>query len=112
MILRQKLQALLLLLLIFFAFASYHKNTGDTTWLQWLTVVVFLSFTFIFDVSFSGDSQFIFDPDAENWRRKTVSHFRSGSSSACGRTNTSPPFPTAIVSMREATRAYQSIQAV
>jgi hypothetical protein len=41
-------------------------------WLQWTTVVIFLVFTLIFDLAFSNSSNFLFDPDAENWRRKTV----------------------------------------
>jgi len=34
-----------------------------------LTILIF--FSFIFDVSFSDSSSFLFDPDADNWRRKT-----------------------------------------
>jgi len=70
---RQKLQVFLLLLFSFFTFASYHSGTGGTGWLQWLTVVSLLAFTFVFDMAFTNESQFLFDPDAENWRRKTVS---------------------------------------
>ena len=69
---RQKLQVLILLALIFLAFASFHAGTGGTAWLQWLSVVVIMAFVFVFDLAFTNDSQFIFDPDAENWRRKTV----------------------------------------
>ena len=71
---RQKIQVVLLLLFTFFAFAAYHAGTGGTGWLQWLTVVSFLVFTLVFDMAFTNQSQFIFDPDAENWRRKTVSN--------------------------------------
>jgi hypothetical protein len=35
-------------------------------------VIIFLIFTLIFDLAFSNSSNFVFDPDAENWRRKTV----------------------------------------
>ena len=73
MVLRQKLQVMILLLLILFTFASYHAGTGGTGWLQWLAVVTILAFVFVFDLAFTNESQFIFDPDAENWRRKTVS---------------------------------------
>ena len=41
-------------------------------WLQWLSIVSILAFMLIFDLSFTDDSNFMFDPDAENWRRKTV----------------------------------------
>jgi predicted permease len=68
--LRQKLQSILLLFLILLTFASYHQ--GSTAWLQWLTVVTLLFFAFVFDLLFTSDAHFIFDPDAENWRRKTV----------------------------------------
>jgi hypothetical protein len=69
--LRQRLQVLLILLFTFFAFASYHPDTGSTAWMQWGTVVVILFFTFVFDLAFTDDSNFLFDPDADNWRRKT-----------------------------------------
>ena len=71
--LRQRIQIVIILLLILFTFASYHKGTGSTVWLQWLTVLWMAAFMFVFDLAFTNDSQFIFDPDAENWRRKTVS---------------------------------------
>lgn len=70
--LRQKIQVFILLLLILFAFASYHEGSGSTIWLQWLAIVAIASFTLLFDLAFTNESQFIFDPDAENWRRKTV----------------------------------------
>lgn len=70
--LRQKIEVGILILLVFFSFASYHVGTGSTLWLQWLSVLSITAFVFIFDIAFANDSQFIFDPDAENWRRKTV----------------------------------------
>jgi hypothetical protein len=70
---RQKIQVLILLFLIFMSFANYHAGTGSVVWLQWLTIVTISAFMLVFDLSFTNDSQFIFDPDAENWRRKTVS---------------------------------------
>ena len=68
---RQNVQALLLTFFIFVAFASYHEGTGSTAWLQYTTLSIFLFFTLTFDLSFSGESNFLFDPDADNWRRKT-----------------------------------------
>ena len=70
MIARQKLEFSILLLLALFTFASYSQ--GSVIWLQWLTAIVLLFFVFAFDVLFANESQFIYDPDAENWRRKTV----------------------------------------
>jgi len=66
---RQKLQAILLILLILFTFATYRE--GNTVWLQWLSVACILSFMMVFDYSFTNESSFMFDPDADNWRRKT-----------------------------------------
>ena len=71
MLFRQKLQATILLFLIFVAFASYHKGTGSTAWLQWAAVIVMLTFGMVFDLGFTDNKGFIFDPDADNWRRKT-----------------------------------------
>jgi hypothetical protein len=71
MLYRQKLQVTLLLFLIFVAFASYHKGTGSTAWLQWATIIVMLTFGLVFDLGFTDNKGFIFDPDADNWRRKT-----------------------------------------
>lgn len=73
MIARQKIEALFIILFSFIAFAAYHEGTGSTAWIQYLTVVTLLFYTFVFDLAFSGDSSFVFDPDADNWRRKTVS---------------------------------------
>lgn len=69
---RQKIEFSLILLLAFFAFASYHGGSGGTGWLQWLSVVGMSLFVFVFDIMFTKQSMFIFDPDAENWRRRTV----------------------------------------
>eukprot|EP00543_Licmophora_paradoxa_P000959 CAMPEP_0202443076 /NCGR_PEP_ID=MMETSP1360-20130828/2433_1 /ASSEMBLY_ACC=CAM_ASM_000848 /TAXON_ID=515479 /ORGANISM="Licmophora paradoxa, Strain CCMP2313" /LENGTH=79 /DNA_ID=CAMNT_0049058661 /DNA_START=142 /DNA_END=381 /DNA_ORIENTATION=- len=68
---RQNLELILLIVLIFVAFASYHEGTGSTGWLQWTTVVSMLFFLYVFDLSFTDESNFVFDPDADNWRRKT-----------------------------------------
>jgi hypothetical protein len=72
MIFRQKLQVTILLFLALLAFASYHPGTGGVAWLQYLALICILIFLFIFDMAFTNDSQFIFDPDADNWRRKVV----------------------------------------
>jgi hypothetical protein len=73
--LRQKIQIILLIFLILFAFASYHEGSGSTIWLQWLAIIAIMTYMFIFDIAFTNESSFIFDPDAENWRRKTVCNF-------------------------------------
>lgn len=68
---RQKLTLFLVIFFTFVAFASYHQGTGSTAWIQWATVVTILFYSWVFDLSFSDNSNFIFDPDADNWRRKT-----------------------------------------
>lgn len=62
--LRQKIELALILLFTLIGFASYHPETGSTAWLQWLTLVILLFFTYTFDASFTDQSSFIFDPDA------------------------------------------------
>ena len=68
---RHRLELFLLALLALFAFASYHEGTGSTLWLQWTTLAVFVTYIFVFDYYFTDDSKFVFDPDADNWRRRT-----------------------------------------
>ena len=69
--LRQRITISLILFLSLIAFASFHKGTGSTAWLQWTTLVIFLTFVLVFDKLFTNSSTFMFDPDADNWRRKT-----------------------------------------
>lgn len=59
------------MILTLFAFASYHQGTGSTLWLQYTTLAIFVVFSLVFDLAFTNESSFIFDPDADNWRRKT-----------------------------------------
>eukprot|EP00566_Odontella_aurita_P035937 CAMPEP_0113532148 /NCGR_PEP_ID=MMETSP0015_2-20120614/3893_1 /TAXON_ID=2838 /ORGANISM="Odontella" /LENGTH=77 /DNA_ID=CAMNT_0000431067 /DNA_START=69 /DNA_END=302 /DNA_ORIENTATION=+ /assembly_acc=CAM_ASM_000160 len=68
---RQTTELGLIIFFSFITFASYHAGTGSTAWLQWLTLVILITFGYIFDKSFTDDSMFVFDPDADNWRRKT-----------------------------------------
>jgi hypothetical protein len=68
---RQKVQAMIIIFLIFLSFASYHKGTGSTAWMQFASIAIMFVFGLLFDVTFTDDSNFIFDPDADNWRRKT-----------------------------------------
>ena len=69
--LRHRVTLTLMLFLSIVAFASYHKGTGSTAWLQWLSLVIFLFFGHVFDRLFTNAGMFMFDPDADNWRRKT-----------------------------------------
>lgn len=72
MILRQKIQVVTLLWLALLSFSTYHQGTGGVAWVQWLSVLSIMAFLFIFDFAFTNESSFIFDPDADNWRRKVV----------------------------------------
>jgi hypothetical protein len=71
--LRQRLLIITIIALIFLTFASYHEGTGGVAWLQFLSLIVIFFFIFIFDWAFTNESNFMFDPDADNWRRKVVS---------------------------------------
>ena len=68
---RQRINIMLIIFFSFLAFASYHKGTGSVAWMQYTTLVTFLTFSLVFDLAFTNESSFIFDPDADNWRRKT-----------------------------------------
>lgn len=68
---RQRATLALMLFLSLVAFSSFHMGTGSTAWLQWTTLVIFLFFGYLFDVAFTNEGSFMFDPDADNWRRKT-----------------------------------------
>eukprot|EP00631_Chrysoreinhardia_giraudii_P005387 CAMPEP_0197421628 /NCGR_PEP_ID=MMETSP1170-20131217/9899_1 /TAXON_ID=54406 /ORGANISM="Sarcinochrysis sp, Strain CCMP770" /LENGTH=71 /DNA_ID=CAMNT_0042948893 /DNA_START=47 /DNA_END=262 /DNA_ORIENTATION=+ len=54
----------LIILFAFFAFAS------KVLWIQWTTGAIFVGFFLLFDLIFLDESQFIFDPDPDNWRRR------------------------------------------
>jgi hypothetical protein len=75
MILRQKIEVIMLIALAFLSFATYHEGTGGVMWLQFLSVLTIFAFVFIFDWAFTNESNFMFDPDADNWRRKVVRIF-------------------------------------
>lgn len=68
---RLNLQAAIIVVLAFLAFASYHEGTGSTAWLQYTSIATILAFGYLFDIMFTDNNSFIFDPDADNWRRKT-----------------------------------------
>ncbi len=69
---RQRAEVAIILFFAFIAFASYHEETPQSVnWLQYTTITIFFVFGLFFDVAFTDESSFIFDPDADNWRRKT-----------------------------------------
>ena len=46
---------------------------GNSYYLPWVTLVIFLMFGLLFDVMFTQDSTFMFDPNYDNWRRRVDS---------------------------------------
>jgi hypothetical protein len=42
-------------------------------YLPWTVLVIFLVFGLLFDVLFTAESSFVFDPDYDNWRRRVDS---------------------------------------
>eukprot|EP00635_Sarcinochrysidales_sp_CCMP3193_P008468 CAMPEP_0118889832 /NCGR_PEP_ID=MMETSP1166-20130328/571_1 /TAXON_ID=1104430 /ORGANISM="Chrysoreinhardia sp, Strain CCMP3193" /LENGTH=68 /DNA_ID=CAMNT_0006828429 /DNA_START=100 /DNA_END=306 /DNA_ORIENTATION=- len=62
---RHVLTACLIILFSFFAFAS------KVLWTQWTTVAIFAAIFLLFDLLFLNDAAFVFDPDPDNWRRRT-----------------------------------------
>ena len=71
MLFRHKLELLLVMIFTFFAFMAYQEGTGSVAWIQWTTVSKIFFFVWVFDYYFTDDSKFVFDPDADNWRRRT-----------------------------------------
>ena len=68
---RQRAEIAFILFFTFIAFASYHEEVASVDWIQYTTIAIFFVFGLFFDLAFTDESSFIFDPDADNWRRKT-----------------------------------------
>ena len=61
-----------LMLIIFLSFVAFASASSPTImWIEWTTVIVILLFCLLFDLMFTVENDFVFDPDADNWRRKT-----------------------------------------
>jgi hypothetical protein len=69
MLFRQYLALSLIVLFTFFAAAS--TASPDGPWAQWIVAIVFVFMGLLVDLMFGDDSQFIFDPNHDNWRRIT-----------------------------------------
>lgn len=52
-------------------FLTYSPSDPRYFWMYWCTLMVFLIYGYILDMMFSADLAFVFDPNPENWRRKT-----------------------------------------
>lgn len=60
-------------------FHSYLAGVVETTYyfIPWTVLVIFLFFGLLFDVLFTADSSFLFDPNYDNWRRRADSKYDS-----------------------------------
>jgi len=48
---------------------------GYDYYLPWTTLVIFLFFGLVFDLLFTAESTFVFDPNYDNWRRRVDSKY-------------------------------------
>lgn len=53
--------------IILFAFCAF---ASSVLWVQWTTVTVLFIFGLLFDLLFTNEKAFIYDPDPDNWRRR------------------------------------------
>ena len=66
----QSILRILLVLAAAMCYATYTPSDPIYFWMYWATIFVFLAFGYLIDVMFSDQSSFVFDPNADNWRRK------------------------------------------
>mmetsp|Transcript_15246 Transcript_15246/g.35761 ORF Transcript_15246/g.35761 Transcript_15246/m.35761 type:complete len:81 (-) Transcript_15246:218-460(-) len=70
---------LTIILFSFIAFAGGtvvdENGTVFYYFLPWTVLVIFLFFGFLFDVLFTAESSFVFDPNYDNWRRRVDSKY-------------------------------------
>ncbi len=66
----QSILRVLLVLSAAMIYATYTPSDPIYFWMYWCTIFVFLSFGYLIDVMFNDQMSFIFDPNADNWRRK------------------------------------------
>eukprot|EP00981_Chlorochromonas_danica_P000751 scaffold167_cov168-Ochromonas_danica.AAC.18 len=52
-------------------FLTYTPSDSRYFWTYWFLVFTFLFFGYLLDKLFCSDLVFVFDPNPENWRRKT-----------------------------------------
>jgi hypothetical protein len=62
---------------ILFGLFSISAGVVEETYyyLPWTVLVIFLVFALIFDVLFTAESSFVFDPNYDNWRRRVDSKY-------------------------------------
>lgn len=68
---RQQFELLLIGLTAVLIFLTYSPSDPGHFWMYWCTLLVFLVFGYLMDMMFSADMAFVFDPNPDNWRRKT-----------------------------------------
>ena len=71
MSIRQSFLGGLIALVAVITYLSYNPLDETNTWISWAVTLIFLLFGYLIDMMFSDDLAFVFDPNPENWRRKT-----------------------------------------
>ena len=63
--------------IIFFTFLAFGGGVVEDTYhfIPYLVVVIFLGFGLLFDVLFTAESSFVFDPSYDNWQRRVDSKY-------------------------------------
>ena len=72
--LRQKFEVALLVIASILVYASYNPSDDTNAWISPLVLWIFFFFGVLMDFMFSDEMSFVFDPNPNNWRRKTDPH--------------------------------------
>ena len=68
---RQKGEVAILVLFTVITFMYYNPADDTAEWITPFVVLLFIFFGFLMDMLFSDDMSFVYDPNPNNWRRKT-----------------------------------------
>eukprot|EP00608_Synchroma_pusillum_P008958 CAMPEP_0198419574 /NCGR_PEP_ID=MMETSP1452-20131203/309_1 /TAXON_ID=1181717 /ORGANISM="Synchroma pusillum, Strain CCMP3072" /LENGTH=81 /DNA_ID=CAMNT_0044139707 /DNA_START=78 /DNA_END=323 /DNA_ORIENTATION=- len=69
--LRHRIEIGLLILLATLVFLTYSPEDETYFWQRWFVVLVMVAALVLVDFLFLDSNAMIFDPDTENWRRRT-----------------------------------------
>lgn len=67
----QSILFVLMILTAIMVFLTYSPVDATNFWIYWCTAFVFVAFGYLVDVLFCAHMTFVFDPNIENWKRKT-----------------------------------------
>ncbi|KAJ1417249.1 hypothetical protein B484DRAFT_365550 [Ochromonadaceae sp. CCMP2298] len=67
----QAILGFLCVLFLVMTFLTFSPEDSRSFWIYWFTAFVFVFFGYLIDVIFGAELSFVFDPNPENWRRKT-----------------------------------------